>query len=63
MTVLQALALAGGFTPFANPKGIYVVRSEHGKENRYPFNYKAALRGTPPEQINFLKPGDTVMVP
>jgi len=30
MTVMQALSIAGGFTPYANLKKIYVMRSENG---------------------------------
>lgn len=63
MTVLQALSSAGGFTQFANLKGIYVLRSENGKQVRYPFNYKDVVRGQRSEQNILLKPGDTVVVP
>ena len=30
MTVLQAISAAGGMSPFANTKGVYVLRSENG---------------------------------
>jgi polysaccharide biosynthesis/export protein len=63
MTVLQALSSAGGFTQFAKPKGIYVLREENGKEVRYPFNYKQAIRGESVGQNIILKPGDTVVIP
>src|SRR5208282_370541 len=63
MTVLQALASAGSFTQFANIKGIYVLRNENGKQVKYPFNYKAVVKGQNTEQNVELKPGDTVVVP
>ncbi len=63
MTVLQALSSAGGFTQFANQKEIYVLRNEDGKQLRYPFNYKEAIRGKAAGQNIVLKPGDTIVVP
>jgi len=62
MTMLQALA-AAGFTQFANLKGIYLLRSEGGRQVKLPFNYKEVVKGNHPEQNIFLKPGDTVVVP
>jgi polysaccharide export outer membrane protein len=62
MTVLQALATAG-FTQFANVKGIYVLRTEDGKQVKLPFNYKQVVKGADPRQNIALKPGDTVVVP
>jgi polysaccharide export outer membrane protein len=62
MTVLQALASAG-FTQFANTKGIYVLRSENGKQQKIPVNYKALLKGASIDQNLVLKPGDTIVVP
>jgi len=62
MTMLQALAQAG-FTQFANLKGIYLLRTESGKQEKLPFNYKEVVKGNRPEQNIALKPGDTVVVP
>ena len=62
MTMLQALAQAG-FTQFANLKGIYLLRSENGKQAKLPFNYKEVVKGNHPEQNIELKPGDTIVVP
>ena len=62
MTVLQAVASAG-LTQFANPKGIYVLRAENGKQQKLPFNYKQVVKGESMEQNIVLKPGDTVVVP
>ncbi len=63
MTVLQALSAAGGLSPFADSKNIYVLRNENDKPRRIPFNYKEALKGEHPEQNIELKPGDTIVVP
>jgi polysaccharide biosynthesis/export protein len=62
MTMLQALAQAG-FTQFANLKTIYLLRTENGKQDKYPFNYKEVIKGNHPEQNVALKPGDTIVVP
>src|SRR5579862_8857984 len=62
MTVLQALAQAG-FTQFANPKAIYLLRTQDGKQQKLPFNYKEVVKGNHPEENIELKPGDTLVVP
>jgi polysaccharide export outer membrane protein len=62
MTILQALSHAG-FTQFANLKGIYLLRTSNGKQEKLPFNYKEVIKGNHPEQNIELKPGDTVVVP
>ena len=59
---MKALAEAG-FTQFANLKTIYLLRTENGKQEKYPFNYKEVIKGNHPEQNIALKPGDTVVVP
>jgi polysaccharide export outer membrane protein len=63
MTVLQALSSAGGFTQFANTKNIYVLRQENGKQVKFPFNFKDAVKGKKPEQNIGLKTGDTIIIP
>jgi polysaccharide biosynthesis/export protein len=62
MTVLQALAQAG-FTQFANLKGIYILRTENGRQTKLPFNYKEVVKGNHPDQNIPLRPGDTLVVP
>jgi polysaccharide biosynthesis/export protein len=63
-TVLDAIALAGGFRDFAKQKSIYVLRqSPDGKEVRIAFNYKNVVNGKHPEQNIKLEPHDTVVVP
>jgi polysaccharide biosynthesis/export protein len=63
MTILQALSNAGGFTPFANRKKIYMLRVENGKQVKYPFDYKAVIDGKRPDEDVVLKAGDTIVVP
>jgi polysaccharide export outer membrane protein len=63
MTVLQIVSSCGGFTQFANPKKIYVLRTKDGKQTKIPFNYKEVVSGKNPEQNIELQPGDTVVVP
>ena len=63
MTVMQALSIAGGFTPYANLKKIYVMRSENGASKIFPMNYKEVVSGHKPQQNIPLKPGDTIVVP
>jgi len=62
MTVLQALASAG-FSQFANTKGIYILRSENGKQQKIPVHYRELLKGEGINQSIVLKPGDTIVVP
>ena len=62
MTVLQAIATAGGVTPYAHKNRIYILRGAQGKQEKIPFNYKAAFRGDNSQDIA-LKPNDTVVVP
>ena len=62
MTVLQALASAG-FTQFANTKGIYILRTENGKQQKIPVHYRSLLKGESIDQNLILKPGDTIVVP
>jgi polysaccharide export outer membrane protein len=63
MTVLQALSSSGGFTQFARVKSIYVLRTDHGKQTKVPFNYKEAVNGKNPAQNIELLAGDVIVVP
>ena len=63
-TVLDAIALAGGFRDFAKQKAIYVLRhNTDGTENRLPFNYKDVVKGKNVEQNIKLEARDSVVVP
>ncbi len=63
MTVLQAIAAAGGLNEYADEKGISVIRTEGGQTKRFKFNYKDVRRGQRLDQNIALKPGDTIVVP
>jgi polysaccharide export outer membrane protein len=62
MTLLEAIATAGGVTEDANTKKIYILRVEEGKQQKIPVQYKQALRGDLSLNLT-LKPGDTIVVP
>jgi polysaccharide biosynthesis/export protein len=62
-TVLQLIAQAGGFTPFAKKNGIVVLRTEDGRQSRLKFKYNEVVQGKKTEQNIALHPGDTVVVP
>ena len=63
-TVLDAIAMAGGFKDFAKQKAIYVLRQNpDGTQKRIPFNYKEVIKGHDPDQNVRLQPRDTVVVP
>ncbi len=63
-TVLDAIALAGGFRDFAKQKSVYVLRQNaDGTQTRLPFNYKEVVKGQHTEQNVKLQPRDTVVVP
>src|SRR5690606_6866405 len=62
MRVLDAIAMVGGFTPFADKRRIRVLRpAENGAVNEYRFNYSAFLAGKYPETNFILGPGDTIV--
>jgi polysaccharide biosynthesis/export protein len=61
LTVLDAIAAAGGFTEFASRSRVTVLRSEGTGTTRIPFNYGKSVAA---EQDNFsLRPGDIIVVP
>lgn len=64
MTVIDAIASAGGFRDFAKQKDIYVLRRDaDGKQTRLPFNYKDVVKGHNPGPNLELESNDTVIVP
>jgi len=60
MTVLQAIATAGGLTPYANKKHIYILRGD--KQQKIPFDYTLAVKKGDMQGVS-LVPGDTIVVP
>jgi len=61
--VMQALAMAGGTTPFAQTDNIRILRRNGGTQNAIGFRYSDIVRGRSLEQNIMLKAGDTVVVP
>lgn len=61
--VLQALAIAGGTTPFASLGGIKVLRRSRGVLKALEFDYGDIEKGRRLNQNILLKPGDVVVVP
>jgi polysaccharide export outer membrane protein len=62
ITVLQAIALAGGLNEWASSKFI-VISGEGGKETRKVIHYKDVIAGESLEENTTLKSGDTIVVP
>ena len=62
MSVLQALAMAGGFTDFANKKDIRILRKGKDGMQTLKFNYKDALNEDNKREPLLLQAGDTVIV-
>ena len=61
VSVLQALAAAGGFKDFAKTKDIRIQRKTASGMTMLRFNYKDAINGN--VKPVYLQPGDTIIVP
>jgi polysaccharide export outer membrane protein len=61
-SVLDVLALAGGFNQFAARTRVVVLRQEGDKRIRIPFNYNRVTNGSDEENV-YLRPNDIVLVP
>jgi len=61
LTVIQALALAGGLKDFADAKNIKILRKTPTGVQTIAFNYKDAVKSS--RAPIYLRPGDTVVVP
>jgi len=61
LTILQALAVAGGLKDFADAKNIKILRKTASGVQSIAFNYKDAVKST--RAPIYLRPGDTVVVP
>jgi polysaccharide export outer membrane protein len=61
MTAFEAIMEAGGFSKFANPKQVVVVRNNNGKSERYALNMSDTLSGVSSSSF-YLRPYDTVYV-
>jgi polysaccharide export outer membrane protein len=63
ITVLQALALAGGFREFAKKDRVVIVRDRRGQKSAIPFNFRDLEIGVNLEQNIVLDAGDVIIVP
>jgi polysaccharide export outer membrane protein len=63
LTVLQAFALAGGFTEWASKDEIILMRRENGKDATIRVDYKDIVKGENLEQNVKIKADDTIIVP
>jgi polysaccharide export outer membrane protein len=64
ISILDAIALSGGFRDFAKQNKIYVLRkSENGTEQRLKFNYKEVIKGKKMAQNITLQPHDVLVIP
>ena len=63
LTVLQAFALAGGFTEWASKKEIILFRHEDSREKIIRINYKDIVKGKDFSQNILIKADDTIIVP
>jgi polysaccharide export outer membrane protein len=63
LTVLQAFALAGGFTEWASKKEIILIRKEGGEDKIYRVDYKSIVKGKDIGQNIIIRPDDTIIVP
>lgn len=61
--VMQALAMAGGTTPFAQLNEILILRRDGTTQSALPFAYSDVAAGKKLQQNVVLVPGDTVVVP
>ncbi len=62
-TILQMIAMAGGFTEWAKEqRKMFVVRKENGGEKRFTVDYEKAVKGDDPGSNLILKAGDIVVV-
>lgn len=61
LTVLQALAKAGGLGEFADKNKIRILRRNGSQTQPIPYDYKKTLNGE--IQDVYLQPGDTIVVP
>jgi polysaccharide export outer membrane protein len=61
-SILQALAIAGGFTQFASPRSIKLIRNNVGKQEVKKVNYYNLI-DTGGKGNYVLMSGDTIVVP
>jgi polysaccharide export outer membrane protein len=64
VTVLDAIALSGGFRDFAKDKKVYILRTTaDGKQQKLHFNYREVIKGKNMAQNIYLQSRDILVVP
>lgn len=63
LSVLQAFALAGGFTEWASKDEILLIRREGGQKKVYKIDYKDMAKGRNLDQDLLIRADDTIIVP
>jgi len=63
VTLLQAIAKAGGFKEWAKTSKILVIRRQSGVEKILTFNYDSLTKGEDLAQNILIVPGDTIIIP
>jgi polysaccharide export outer membrane protein len=63
VSVLQALAMAGGLNPFAKRNSVKILRNEGGVTKTLPFHYDDVVEGKHLEENIELKRGDVIVAP
>ena len=61
--VVQAISLAGGFTPYAETESIQILRRSNGKQKFIKFDYSKIAEGKSLDSNILLRSGDTIVVP
>ncbi len=62
-TVLDVIALAGGFNEFASRSRVVILRLDGATSRRVPFNYNKVVSQDAREENLLVQPGDIVVVP
>jgi len=63
LTVVEIVAMAGGFTDIANKNGVQVIRKEDGKKKIYRVPVGSILKNSDKSKDILLRENDTVLVP
>ena len=63
MTVMQAFAVAGGFTEWASKNEILLIRQVKGQEKIFRIKYKDILKGKSSDNNFLIQADDTIVVP
>jgi polysaccharide export outer membrane protein len=61
-SILDAIALAGGFSPYANRSKLVILRVVGSTVKRIPCNYDKIVAADVEPESFFLQPGDTLVV-